>query len=151
MMLVDTHQPRADALVLFGATGDLAKRKLFPALYQLERTGQLDMPVIGVARSDCSDQAFCEHARDAIIADDPHADAAVIDPLMKRLDLIQGDYSDPATWESLRDTLIVMLTAKGRDTDVAKGLALGANAYVTKPFSTRDLVAQVRSLLDARA
>lgn len=43
---------------------------------------------------------------------------------------------------------IIMLTAKGRETDVAKGLALGANAYVTKPFSTRDLVTQVRAMLD---
>ncbi len=47
--------------------------------------------------------------------------------------------------------VIVMLTAKGRETDVAKGLALGANAYVTKPFSTRDLVAQVRTLLETAA
>jgi len=43
---------------------------------------------------------------------------------------------------------IVMLTAKGRDTEIAKGLALGADAYVTKPFSTKDLVVQVRALLD---
>ncbi|WP_300653635.1 response regulator [Hydrogenophaga sp.] len=50
--------------------------------------------------------------------------------------------------ESLRDTLIVMLTAKGRDTDVAKGLALGADAYMTKPFSTRELVQKVRELLE---
>lgn len=42
---------------------------------------------------------------------------------------------------------IVMLTAKGRDTEVAKGLAMGANAYVTKPFSTKDLVAQVKTML----
>ncbi len=42
---------------------------------------------------------------------------------------------------------IVMLTAKGRDTEVAKGLALGADAYVTKPFSTKDLVAKVKSML----
>jgi DNA-binding response OmpR family regulator len=42
---------------------------------------------------------------------------------------------------------IVMLTAKGRDTEVAKGMALGADAYVTKPFSTKDLVAQVTALL----
>ncbi|MGS5086666.1 response regulator transcription factor [Hydrogenophaga sp. A37] len=49
--------------------------------------------------------------------------------------------------ESVRDTLIVMLTAKGRDTDVAKGLALGANAYMTKPFSTKELVQKVRELL----
>jgi DNA-binding response OmpR family regulator len=46
-----------------------------------------------------------------------------------------------------RGVKVVMLTAKGRDTEVAKGLALGADAYVTKPFSTKDLVAQVRQLL----
>jgi len=50
--------------------------------------------------------------------------------------------------DDLRDTLIVMLTAKGRDTDVAKGLALGANAYMTKPFSTKELVQKVRELLE---
>lgn len=49
--------------------------------------------------------------------------------------------------EALKDTRIVMLTAKGRDTDVAKGLALGANAYMTKPFSTRELVQTVQKLL----
>jgi DNA-binding response OmpR family regulator len=43
---------------------------------------------------------------------------------------------------------IVMLTAKGRDTEVAKGTALGADAYMTKPFSTKDLIAQVRQILD---
>lgn len=53
--------------------------------------------------------------------------------------------------DRLRDVRIIMLTAKGRETDVAKGLALGANAYVTKPFSTRDLVAQVRELLQSKA
>ena len=49
--------------------------------------------------------------------------------------------------ETLRDTRILMLTAKGRDTDVAKGMALGANAYMTKPFSTKELVQKVRELL----
>ncbi len=98
-------QPAADALVLFGATGDLAKRKLFPALYHLERHGTLKVPVIGVARSDWTDKAFCEHAHDAIIAAIPDAKAAVIDALMARLDLIQGDYADPKTWATLRKTL----------------------------------------------
>jgi DNA-binding response OmpR family regulator len=50
--------------------------------------------------------------------------------------------------DALRDIRILMLTAKGRDTDVAKGLALGADAYVTKPFSTRELVQKVRSMLE---
>lgn len=50
--------------------------------------------------------------------------------------------------EDIRDTRLLMLTAKGRDTDVAKGLALGANAYMTKPFATKELVEKVRSLLE---
>ncbi len=49
--------------------------------------------------------------------------------------------------EALKDTLILMLTAKGRETDVVKGLALGANAYMTKPFSTRELADKVAALL----
>lgn len=53
--------------------------------------------------------------------------------------------------ESLRGTRILMLTAKGRDTDVAKGMALGANAYMVKPFSTRDLVQKVREMLETGA
>ena len=51
-----------------------------------------------------------------------------------------------ARWRALR---ILMLTAKGRETEVEKGLGLGADAYVTKPFSTKDLVAQIRGLLPA--
>jgi DNA-binding response OmpR family regulator len=53
--------------------------------------------------------------------------------------------------ETLRHTLILMLTAKGRETDVAKGLGSGADAYMTKPFSTRELVQKVRQMLEARA
>jgi DNA-binding response OmpR family regulator len=49
--------------------------------------------------------------------------------------------------EAIKDTLVLMLTAKGRETDVAKGLGVGADAYMTKPFSTKDLVAKVRELL----
>ena len=60
----------------------------------------------------------------------------------------------PQTLRRLRNRgieKIVMLTAKGRDTDVAKGLALGANAYMTKPFSTKELVQKVRDLLEPSA
>jgi glucose-6-phosphate 1-dehydrogenase len=99
------QQPPADALVLFGATGDLSKRKLFPALYRMEEHGHLKVPVIGVARSDWADEGFRQHAHDSIIAAIPDAMASVIESLLARLDLIQGDYSDPATWTSLRDAL----------------------------------------------
>jgi DNA-binding response OmpR family regulator len=54
---------------------------------------------------------------------------------------------DVRTNDALQDTKILMLTAKGRDTDVAKGLALGADAYMTKPFATRDLVQKVAEML----
>jgi DNA-binding response OmpR family regulator len=54
---------------------------------------------------------------------------------------------DVRTNDALQATKILMLTAKGRDTDVAKGLALGADAYMTKPFATRDLVQKVAELL----
>jgi DNA-binding response OmpR family regulator len=50
--------------------------------------------------------------------------------------------------EAVRDTLVLMLTAKGRDADVAKGLGVGADAYMTKPFSTRELVQKVREMLE---
>jgi DNA-binding response OmpR family regulator len=49
----------------------------------------------------------------------------------------------------IKDTLVLMLTAKGRDTDVDKGLGVGADAYMTKPFSTKELVAKVAQMLDA--
>jgi len=56
---------------------------------------------------------------------------------------------DARNEDEIRATLILMLTAKGRETDVVKGLALGANAYMTKPFSTRELVQKVREMLEA--
>ena len=53
--------------------------------------------------------------------------------------------------DTIKDTLVLMLTAKGRDTDVAKGMAMGANSYMTKPFSTKELVQKVKELLESNA
>ena len=100
-----SHQPPADALVLFGSTGDLAKRKLFPALYHLVRRGELTVPVIGVARSEWTDEDFRSHARESIREYVASPDEAVIDKLAEHMDLVQGDYADPATWETLEATL----------------------------------------------
>ena len=69
----------------------------------------------------------------------------VMMPVKNGYEVCQILKSDPAT----RAVKVVMLSAKGRDVEVAKGLELGAEAYVTKPFSTRDLVAQIRDLLGA--
>jgi glucose-6-phosphate 1-dehydrogenase len=102
---MSTNQPPADALVLFGATGDLAKRKLFPALYGLEFHGALNVPVIGVARSDWTDQAFRDHCSESIHANIKKPDQAVIDRLLKRMDLVQGDYASNTTWTTLKKKL----------------------------------------------
>lgn len=86
-----------------------------------------------------------QEALDAIVRDHPHL--VLLDIMMPRktgLEVCQAVRENAA----LQDVLILMLTAKGRDTDVAKGIALGADAYVTKPFSTRDLVAKVRAMLE---
>lgn len=65
-------------------------------------------------------------------------------PKKNGFEVCQTIRANPA-WQAVK---IVMLTAKGRDTEVAKGTALGADAYMTKPFSTKDLIAQVRQMLD---
>ena len=73
-------------------------------------------------------------------------DLVLLDVMMPRkngFEVCQAVKSDPA----LQSIKILMLTAKGRDTEVAKGLAMGADEYMTKPFSTRELVAKVKSLL----
>jgi DNA-binding response OmpR family regulator len=69
----------------------------------------------------------------------------VMMPKMNGFDVCQALRSDP----ELASMRVLMLTGKGRETDVSKGLGLGADGYMTKPFSTKDLVAQVRLLLGA--
>jgi glucose-6-phosphate 1-dehydrogenase len=90
---------------VFGATGDLAKRKLVPALYHMEDRGELDVPIVGVARSDWTDQDFIANAVGAIEAAIERPKSTVIRRLGRRLDLVQGDYADPMTWAALRDVL----------------------------------------------
>ena len=87
--------------MLFGATGDLAKKKLFGSLYLLAASGRLDLPVIGVAKSDWDDEALRQHARQDVLAALPQADPAVLDRLLQRLSLVTGDYGDHATFERL--------------------------------------------------
>ena len=85
-----------------------------------------------------------EEAIRRIRADQP--DLVLLDVMMPKksgFEVCQEVKSDPA----LGAVRILMLTAKGRDTELAKGLALGADAYVTKPFSTKDLVARVKEIL----
>jgi DNA-binding response OmpR family regulator len=89
----------------------------------------------------------------AVDGEDALAQVARLNPDLVLLDVMMPKKSGYEVCEALRSDparagmKIVMLTAKGRDTEVAKGMALGADAYVTKPFSTKDLVIQVTELL----
>jgi glucose-6-phosphate 1-dehydrogenase len=97
-------QPQSDALVLFGASGDLAYKKIFPALYAMARRGHLGIPVIGVANSPWSVDDLRARAKESIErASKP--DAKVLGELLERLAYVRGDYTDPAIYENLRREL----------------------------------------------
>ena len=96
---------RSDALVLFGATGDLVRKKLIPAIYQLAVAGRLDMPVIGVARSEWDDARLRKHVNDVILSSVAEPDQSVLATLCKQLSMVVGDYSDPQTYRTLAEKL----------------------------------------------
>jgi glucose-6-phosphate 1-dehydrogenase len=108
----DEAPERSDVVVLFGATGDLAKKKIFPSLYLLADSGRLDIPVVGVAKSDWDDAAFRQHAREDVLSLYPKADMTVLDALIGRLSLITGDYGDHDTFEHLADKLSALGTQR---------------------------------------
>jgi len=97
-------QPRSDALVFFGATGDLAYKKIFPALQALARRGKLDFPVVGVAKSGWTRYQLIERAK-ASTTEYGGFDPAAFGQLVERLRYVDGDYSDSSTFARLRAEL----------------------------------------------
>jgi glucose-6-phosphate 1-dehydrogenase len=97
-------KPRSDALVFFGATGDLAYKKIFPALQAMARRGRLDFPVIGVAKSGWGLPQLVERAR-ASVTEFGGLDEAAFAELTRRLRYVDGDYADRATFTQLKREL----------------------------------------------
>jgi glucose-6-phosphate 1-dehydrogenase len=89
----------ADVLVIFGITGDLAKKMTLRSLYRLEARGLLESPVVGVAADDWTLKRLCEHADDSIAATGEPVDPKIFARFAKRLSYISGDFADPATFE----------------------------------------------------
>jgi glucose-6-phosphate 1-dehydrogenase len=146
---VADDQQRSDALVFFGATGDLAYKEVFPALQGLVEQRRLDIPVIGVARSGSDLEGLRARARDSL---EQHGgiNPGAFAKLSSLLRYIDGDYRDPATFTRLRQALggaerplhylaippsMFATVAKGL---AASGSARGARLVVEKPFG-RDL------------
>ncbi len=140
---------RSDAFVFFGATGDLAYKQIFPALQALTQRGQLDMPIIGVAKSGWNLDQLRERARDSL----EHAggvDEEAFKKLVSHLQYVDGDYRDAGTYQQLRKLLgdaqrplHYLAIPPSMFTTVAEGLAKSGSAanarvVVEKPFG-RDL------------
>ena len=95
--------PFSDALVLFGGTGDLARKKIYSALLAMVEHGRLDVPVVAVARTPMGADGFRNFVRENLREADAHRDAFA--RLARLLDYVQGDYGDPATFRALSQAL----------------------------------------------
>jgi len=155
----------ADVLVIFGITGDLARKMTFRSLYRLERRKLLDCPIVGVALDDWSEATLHDHARSSIETAGETIDEEVFARFAQRLSMVSGDFGDASTYEKVARAI------KGKHTPVfyleippslfgmvVEGLAHAnlttrARVVVEKPFghdleSARALNAQLRSVLE---
>jgi len=136
----------ADALVLFGITGDLARRKLFLALYDLTASDRLNMPIIGVASRAWNDETLRLKAREALESAGRSIDEQLFSRLAANLSYVSGDYREPTTYSKIAERLAPDACAvcyPGMFDDVVQGLAsVGLNhrgrLVLEKPFG-RDL------------
>jgi glucose-6-phosphate 1-dehydrogenase len=136
----------ADALVIFGITGDLARVMTFHSLYRLEARGLLDCPILGVAAQDWTVEHLREHARECIVACGETIDDQVFERLAGRLSYVSGDFSDDATYQRVATQLggahtpvfyleippaLFGMVIKGL---AGAGLVQSARVVVEKPF-----------------
>src|SRR4249919_4325156 len=158
----------ADVLVIFGITGDLAKKMTFRALYRLEARGKLECPIVGVAIDEWSLEQLRQHGRESIEATVKEPDDEVLDRLLARIAYVQGDYADPGTFERVAEAIraaagearspvfylevppaLFYTAVKGLS---EAGLTDGGRVVIEKPFghdleSARGLNAELHGLL----
>jgi glucose-6-phosphate 1-dehydrogenase len=155
----------ADVLVIFGITGDLARKMTFRSLYRLDRRKLLDCPIVGVARDEWSEAALHDHARSAIETAGETIDEEVFDRFAQRLSMVSGDFGDAKTYERVaraiegKHTPVFYLEIPpslfGRVVErlAHANLTAHARVVVEKPFghdlaSARALNEQLRSVLE---
>ena len=141
---------RSDALVLFGVTGDLVHKKIFPALYAMAKRGALNVPVVGVASSQWSVAQLRARAKDSIKKVGRIDDPVALRHMLSLLRYVSGDYNDPATFDALKNALRdarfpthYLAIPPSLFATVIKGLGISgladhARVIVEKPFG-RDL------------
>ena len=141
---------QSDALVLFGITGDLAYKLIFPSLYAMAKRGALKVPVIGVALQQWSPEQLSARVKDSLENAGGIDDAKALEKLLSLLRYVNGDYSNPDTFSALKKELgdarhpahYLAIPPLLFETVIqglgAAGLADGARVIVEKPFG-RDL------------
>ncbi len=153
----------SDALVLFGFTGDLARKKIFPALYAMAKRGELVPRVVGVASSSLDDDQVHQRVRDSLTEEGGIDDQAAFDKLQSAVTYVSGDYKKPETFDALKKALgdakhpahYLAVPPELFETVIkslgAAGLAKDARLIVEKPFgrdlaSAKELDAVARSV-----
>ncbi len=155
---------KADVLVVFGITGDLAKKMTLRSLYRLERRGLLDCPIVGVAVEDWTLEQLREHARESILTAGEQLDEEIFKRLAQRLSYVSGDFTSGATYERLKQSVggararvFYLETPPSLFGTVVQGLSragllVDARVVVEKPFghdlaSARALSAELHQYL----
>jgi glucose-6-phosphate 1-dehydrogenase len=162
---MNSFNKSADALVIFGITGDLAKVMTFRSLYRLERRNLLDCPIVGVASDDWSVEKLREHARECIEGTGEKLESDVFDRLAKRLSYVSGDFTDAATYKKVGEALgnaktpvfyleiPPFLFGPVIKELAGAGLTKSARVVVEKPFghdlaSARELAAEIHKYIE---
>jgi glucose-6-phosphate 1-dehydrogenase len=157
----------ADVLVIFGITGDLAKKQTFRALYRMERRAELQCPIVGVALDDWSAATLRDRARQAIEDSGEKISERVFGRLAERLSMVSGDYQDPKTYERIAEAvkgrvppvfyleIPPALFARVVEGLAGVGLTRQARVAIEKPFghdlaSARALNAELHRFLKER-
>src|SRR3954470_1703440 len=147
-------RPHSDTLVMLGITGDLAKKKLIPAVYRLHCRGRLGIPIVGLARPDWTKEDLANHVKASLEDTGEKFDQDQYDSLMETWSYVSGDYNDPETFVKLKAAvgpvehpIFHMAIPPSMFECVAGGLAevglnKGARLIVEKPFG-RDLASAV--------
>ena len=124
--------PRAaDVLVLFGITGDLARKLVLPALYRLVERGELPVPVIGVALTDLDTEGLRRHVADCVekaMQAEGGVDPTILDRMVAGTHLVAGDYADPTVFNRLADAIAAQV---GQDAFAVYYLAVPPSLFGT--------------------
>jgi glucose-6-phosphate 1-dehydrogenase len=133
----------SDALVVFGVSGDLAYKMIFPALYAMAKRGQLNVPIIGVALSDWNRERLHERVTDSIEHAGGITDKGALAQLLSQMTYVSGDYAEPNTFAAIKQAL-----AKAQHPAYYLAIPPALFETVIKALGTADLAQNARVIVE---